>query len=261
MAGSTTNSGLSRPPPGLGFEDEKRKDKGWQPCAEAEEISTDKYWQLLARLRRAPNGAVPLKELQAKAPAGLYQLMGDATSFGAWLRHRTGLVEVTGLPGEEWLVLNAPERMAADHRALRRRQGEAKVIDPEKSMKGKVASMDAQAVEYNPGFFGGFNPSAMEFVPSFCGGDGSFEFHDWGNDSHSVNDDAANMAPEMAFGAMAGFFYPMPFFASGFVDAEVSKKPSKTTKNAKTFVIREPQSGKLVLPSAREKKEEANIEA
>lgn len=229
------------PPPGLGYCDERPK--GWHPCAEAEEISTDKYWQLLARLRRAPGGAVPLNELRAKAPAGLYHLMGDANTFRAWLRHRTGLVEVTGTPGEEWLVLTAPEKVIDDRRSLRRRhgQGEGKVVEPERSLKGRGFALDPKAAEYTPGVsFGGFNPDASEFVPNFLGSEGCYEAHDWGQDSQPLDEElvasvAADLLGEeeaaehlhaMQYAA-AGYFFPQAWKAAE------DQPPSRKSKKAK----------------------------
>jgi len=234
------------PPPGLGFNDERPKDKGWHPCAEAEEISTDKYWQLLARLRRAPGGAVPLKELRAKAPAGLYQLMGDANKFQAWLRHRTGLVEVTGPPGEEWLVLTAPDKVIDDRRSLRRRhgQGEGKVVEPERSMKGRGFAFNPQAAEYTPGMsFGGFNPETSEFVPNFFGVEEGFEVHDWGQDGQPVDEELiASVAADLLgdaeaaeqFFSMQGCFYPQvqAWEASAFQPQRLKSKKAKQEKTA-----------------------------
>lgn len=125
---------------------------GWNTAEEIEDISTEKYWQLLARLRRAPGGALTLRELRAKAPEGLQRLMSDAQVFGAWLKHRTGVVEVTGSMGDEWVVLTTSEAQD-DRRSLRKGK------HPEASKESK------ECKEANNGRFS-FDPKAVEFAPS-----------------------------------------------------------------------------------------------
>jgi len=71
---------------------------------------------LLTRVRRAPGRHVSLEVLRQEAPAELKQFMQDGTSFAMWLRHRTGLLKVNGLPGEEVVVFagSAKEQAAEE---------------------------------------------------------------------------------------------------------------------------------------------------
>eukprot|EP00930_Biecheleria_cincta_P095560 TRINITY_DN87509_c0_g1_i1.p1 TRINITY_DN87509_c0_g1~~TRINITY_DN87509_c0_g1_i1.p1 ORF type:complete len:493 (+),score=78.53 TRINITY_DN87509_c0_g1_i1:74-1480(+) len=67
-----------------------------------------KYSQILTRLRRAPGGKISLLALRQEAPHELRAVMRDGASFAAWLSHHTGIVEVCGAKGAEWVVLHTP---------------------------------------------------------------------------------------------------------------------------------------------------------
>ncbi|CAE7433808.1 unnamed protein product [Symbiodinium natans] len=84
---------------------------------------------LLTRVRRAPGRNVSLAVLHHEAPAELKQYTKDGATFAMWLRHRTGLLKVNGLPGEEFVVFaGSAKEQAAEHEA----------------------ALDPQAEEFNP---------------------------------------------------------------------------------------------------------------
>lgn len=59
--------------------------------------------QLLNRIRRAPGRTVSLATLADEAPLDLKILLQDPEAFSTWLRHRTGLLQVKGSAGEEYV--------------------------------------------------------------------------------------------------------------------------------------------------------------
>jgi len=68
------------------------------------------YSQVLTRLRRAPGGKMSLVALRQEAPHELRAVMRDGAVFATWLSHHTGIVEVCGTRGAEWVVLHTPHK-------------------------------------------------------------------------------------------------------------------------------------------------------
>ncbi|CAJ1353242.1 unnamed protein product [Effrenium voratum] len=89
---------------------------------------------LLNRVRRAPGHSVLLATLCQEAPPELKLLMKEGQAFATWLRHRTGLLEVKGLPGEEFVVwVGSVKETAAEQTDF---------------------AFNPQATEFNPMMFG-----------------------------------------------------------------------------------------------------------
>eukprot|EP00442_Polarella_glacialis_P009884 CAMPEP_0115083498 /NCGR_PEP_ID=MMETSP0227-20121206/20596_1 /TAXON_ID=89957 /ORGANISM="Polarella glacialis, Strain CCMP 1383" /LENGTH=477 /DNA_ID=CAMNT_0002471917 /DNA_START=74 /DNA_END=1507 /DNA_ORIENTATION=+ len=107
------------------------------------------YSQLLTRMRRASGGTVPLALLREEAPIELRKIMKDAAAFSAWLAHRTGLIEVSGSPGQEMVTLTLPRS------------------EPKAPAKASISfALNPQATEFLPVFGFAFDPWATEFVPT-----------------------------------------------------------------------------------------------
>lgn len=70
--------------------------------------------QLLNRIRHAPGRSVPLATLVDEAPLDLKLLLQDAEAFATWLRHRTGLLQVKGLAGDEYVTWAGSTKESAE---------------------------------------------------------------------------------------------------------------------------------------------------
>lgn len=113
---------LTEAPPGLTQQTPSEKDYD-SPCSSGGEstattaTSAPKHWSqlqdgtnkdysfLLTRLQREPNTTIALSALRREAPKELRRVMKDPKAFATWLRHRTGLIEVSGPAGKELVFL------------------------------------------------------------------------------------------------------------------------------------------------------------
>lgn len=76
--------------------------KHWSQLHDGE---NEDYSFLLTRLRQEPNSTIAISALRREAPKELRRVMKDPKAFATWLRHRTGLIEVSGPAGKELVVL------------------------------------------------------------------------------------------------------------------------------------------------------------
>lgn len=100
--------------------------------------------QLLNRIRRAPGRSVPLATLVDEAPLDLKLLLQDAEAFATWLRHRTGLLQVKGLAGDEYVTWAGSTKESAE--------------------ESHEFAFNPQASEFNPWMYG--DECNYDFDPS-----------------------------------------------------------------------------------------------
>lgn len=99
---------------------------------------------LLNRIRRAPGRSVPLATLADEAPLDLKLLLQDAEAFATWLRHRTGLLQVKGLAGDEYVTWAGSTKESAE--------------------ESHEFAFNPQASEFNPWMYG--DECNYDFDPS-----------------------------------------------------------------------------------------------